>query len=71
MQNWQYIKSVNKVLLVVKKENDKNKKYDDKDEDTAFEVEIDKGTEPKVVFSSGFKNKLKLLYDRDWKWLKK
>lgn len=71
LQNWQFIKSVNKVLLTVKKDSDKNKKFDEKDEVTTFEVEIDKGTEPKEVFPAGFKNKLKILYDRDWKRLKK
>jgi hypothetical protein len=71
LQNWQFIKSVNKVLLTVRKDSDKNNKFDDKDEVTTFEVDIDKGTEPKEVFSTDFKNKLKILYDRDWKRLKK
>ena len=70
LQNWQFIKSANKVLLTVKKDSDKNNKFDEKDEVTTFEVEIDKGTEPKEVFSTDFKNKLKILYDRDWKRLK-
>ena len=71
LQNWQFIKSVNKVLLTVRKDSDKNNKFDDKDEVTTFEVEIDKRIEPKEVFSTDFKNKLKILYDRDWKRLKK
>ena len=71
LQNWQYIKSLNKVLMTVRKDSDKNKKFDEKDEVITFEVEIDKGTEPKEVFSTDFKNKLKILYDRDWKRLKK
>ena len=71
LQNWQFIKSVNKVLMTVKKDSDKNNKFDEKDEVTTFEVEIDKGTEPKEIFSSDFKNKLKILYDREWKRLKK
>ena len=71
LQNWQYIKSVNKVFVTVKKDSDKNNKFDEIDEVATFEVEIDKGTEPKEVFSTDFKNKLKILYDRDWKRLKK
>ena len=67
LQNWQFIKSVNKILLTVKKDSDKNNKFDDNDEVATFEVEIDKGTEPKEVFSTDLKNKLKILYDRDWK----
>ena len=71
LQNWQFIKSVNKILLTVRKDSDKNNKFDDKDEVTTFEVDIDKGTQPKEVFSTDFKNKLKILYDRDWRRMKK
>ncbi len=71
LQNWQFIKSVNKILMTVKKDSDKNNKFDENDEVTTFEVEIDKGSEPKEIFSTDFKNKLKILYDRDWKRLKK
>ncbi len=67
LQNWQYIKSVNKLLMTVKKDSDKNTVFDDKDELTTFEIDIDKGSEPKEVFSTDFKNKLKILYNRDWK----
>ncbi len=71
LQNWEFIKSVNKVLLTLKKDSDKNKKFDEKDEVTTFEVEVDKGTQAKEIFSTDFKNKLKILYDRDWKRVKK
>ena len=62
---------MNKILLTVRKDSDKNNKFDGKDEVTTFEVDIDKGTQPKEVFSTDFKDKLKILYDRDWKRLKK
>jgi len=71
LQNWQFIKSVNKILLTVKKDSDNNNKYDNYDEVTTFEVDIDKGTGAKEIFSTDFKNGLKLLYERDWKRLKK
>ena len=71
LQNWEYIKSVDKVIMSVKKDSDKNNKFDDKDEITTFEIDVDKGTEAKEIFSQEFKNKLKILYDRDWKRLKK
>ncbi len=71
LQNWEFIKSVNKVIMSVKKDSDKNNKFDDKDEVTTFEIDIDKGTEAKEIFSQEFKNKLKILYDRDWKRIKK
>ena len=71
LRNWQFIKSANKVLLTVKKDSDKNNKFDENDEVTTFEIEIDKGSEPIEIFSKDFKDKLRILYDRDWKRLKK
>ncbi|MBS1578003.1 MAG: hypothetical protein JST29_00010 [Bacteroidetes bacterium] len=71
LQNWEFIKSVNKVIMTVKKDSDKNNKFDDNDEVTTFEIDIDKGTEAKEIFLLEFKNKLKILYDRDWKLIKK
>jgi hypothetical protein len=68
--NWQFLQSVNKVILTVKMDSDMNGKYDNYDEVTTFEVEIDKGTAPREVFSTDFKNQLKILYDRDWKRIK-
>lgn len=72
LQNWQFIKSVNKVLLTVKKDRDKNNKFDYKEEITMFEVDIGNGTDTtKEVFSTEFKNTLKILYDIHWKRLNK
>ena len=71
LQNWQYIKSINKVFITAKKDSDKNMKFDENDEVATFEVGMDSNSEPKEVFSADFKNKLKILYDRDWKRLKK
>jgi hypothetical protein len=67
LQNWQFIKSANKVLMTVRKDSDRNKKFEHKDEVSTFEINLDVGTEPKEVFSTDFKNKLKILYGRDWK----
>lgn len=71
LQNWQFIKASGKIILTVKKDSDKNTQFDDKDEVTAFEVDMEKGTPPREVFAADFKNKLKVLYDRDWKRVKK
>lgn len=71
LQNWKFIKSANKVFMTVKKDSDKNSKFEEKDEVTTFEFDIDKEVAPKEVFSTEFKNQLKVLYDRDWKRLKK
>lgn len=71
LNNWKYIKSSNKVIMTVGKDSDKNIKFDNSDEITTFEIELDKGTEAKEVFGDDFKNKMKILFDRDWKRLKK
>ena len=71
LHNWQFIKSANKVFMTVKKDSDKNSKFDEKDEVATFEVDMNKETAPKEVFSMEFKTQLKVLYDRDWKRLKK
>ena len=71
LNNWKYIKSSNKVIMTVGKDSNKNIEFDNSDEITTFEIELDKGTEAKEVFGDDFKNKLKILFDRDWKRLKK
>lgn len=70
LQNWEFIKPSNKVIFTAKKDSDGNKKYDNKDELFTFEVAIDKRTEPGEVFSADFKNKLKIMYHKDWKQVK-
>lgn len=67
VQSWQLLNSANKVILIVKKDSDQNGEFDDTDEVTTFEVEMGNEFVPKEVFSTEFKNKLKVLYDRDWK----
>jgi hypothetical protein len=71
LNNWKYIKSSNKVIMTVGKDSDKNIKFDNSDEITTFEIELDKGTEAKEIFGDEYKNKLKILFDRDWKRQKK
>jgi len=69
--NWEFIQSSNKVLMAVKKDSDKNNKFDDADEITTFEIDVEKDSLPRQVFPGDLKDKLKTLYDRDWKRLKK
>ena len=69
--HWEYVSSSNKIIMRLKKDSDKNKIFDDKDEVTSFIFDIEKGTEATEVFPTDFKNKLKVLYDRDWKRVKK
>jgi hypothetical protein len=71
LNSWQFIKSTNKIIMVATKDSDKNKKFGDKDEVSSFQIDIDKETLPTEIFSIDFKNKLKVMYDRDWKRINK
>ncbi len=70
LKSWQYIKSTNRIFMAVVKDSDKNRKFGDKDEVTTFQIDIDKETQPTEIFPTEFKNKLKVLFDRDWKRIK-
>ena len=49
LENWEYIKSANKVLMTLRKMSHKNQPII-KSEVLTFEVDIDKGTAPRGVF---------------------
>ena len=70
LRSWLVIKSTNKILMAVTKDSDNNKKFEDKDEVTTFQIDIDKDSKPTEIFSSEFKNNLKILFDKDWKRIK-
>ncbi len=71
VQNWKLIKSSGKVIMAIKRDTDKNAKFDDKDEITSFVFDLTNPSETQELFYSEFKNKLKVLYDKDWKRKKK
>ena len=70
LKGWELIKSSNKVLMTLTKDTNADKEFDENDEVASFEINIDKDSAATEIFSQQFKNKLKLLYDRDWKLLK-
>ncbi len=65
--NWAFIKSSGKVIMIVKKDTNKDQKFNEEDESATFEINPDTETEPREVFSIELKNKLKLLHNRQWK----
>ena len=71
LKSWQFIKSSNKVIMTLTKDIDNNAEFGDKDEVVSFEINIDQDTTAREIFPTQFKNKLKMLYDRDWKRIKK
>ena len=70
LKGWELIKSSNKILMTLTKDNNADKEFGENDEVASFEINIDKNSTATEIFSQQFKNKLKLLYDRDWKLLK-
>jgi hypothetical protein len=71
LKNWQYISSSGKIIMNLVKDSDKNNLFDDKDEIVLFELDITKDSVAKEIFPVEFKNKLKVLFDKDWKVVKK
>jgi hypothetical protein len=67
LRSWNFIKSANKVLITATKDSDNNKKFDEKDELLVFQVDMEKETSATEIFPQEFTNKLKLMYDKDWK----
>lgn len=70
VHSWKYIQANNKIILTAYKDSNKNNAFDEKDEIATFEVILDQNEKPKEVFSSNLKDKLKILYDKDWKRIK-
>lgn len=67
LRSWQLIKSTNQIIMAVSKDSDKNRKFGDTDDVATFQIDIDKETQPREIFSTEFKNKLKILHEKDWK----
>jgi hypothetical protein len=70
-KKWEYIDSSNKIILTLQKDSNKDNEFDEKDETVMYDVDAFLEKEAKEVFSIVFKNKLKVLFDRDWKSVKK
>ncbi|WP_333597306.1 hypothetical protein [Chryseobacterium flavum] len=70
VDSWKYIQSSNKVIMTVTKDSNKNQLFDEKDEVLTFEIIPNQSETPKEIFQPEIKNKLKKLYDRDWKRIK-
>ncbi len=70
LNTWKYIQSSDKVIMTATKDSNDNKSFDNKDEILTFEIVLDRSETPKEVFKDELKDKLKKLYDRDWKRIK-
>lgn len=65
--SWLYVSSVNKIIMSVTIDTDKNKDFGGTDEVIAFEADPAIGAAAAPIFSNPFKDSLKILFDRDWK----
>ena len=70
LHSWKYITANNKIIITAYKDSNKNNAFDEKDEISTFEVVLDQNEKPKEVFPTNLKEKLKTLYDKDWKRIK-
>jgi hypothetical protein len=71
LNNWRYVHSLRRIFMTVRKDSDQNGKFDEKDEVATFSIDIEREKDAVEVFPQEFKNKLKVLFDRDWKSVKK
>ncbi|REC44634.1 hypothetical protein [Chryseobacterium pennipullorum] len=70
LNSWKYIQASNKIVMTATKDSNQNKLFDDNDETLTFEATLDQSEAPQEVFQPELKEKLKKLYDRDWKRIK-
>jgi hypothetical protein len=68
--SWQYIRSSDKIVMIVTKDSDNNKEFGEKDEVAAFQITPAKDSVATEIFSPEFKNTLKVMFGKDWKRLK-
>ena len=66
VESWKTIKGTNKILIMVTKDTNGDKKFDAKDETIPFVYDLAKNTISTEIFNDGFKMKLKKQLDEKW-----
>lgn len=64
--SWETIEATNKILMMVKKDSNGNKRFDDKDESFPLVYDLTKNTTSVEIFPSDFKLELKKKFDEQW-----
>lgn len=64
--SWKYLKPSGKILMTVQTDSNKNGKFEEDDETSLYTISLQTGTSPEEAFSEAFKNKLKVLYAKQW-----
>jgi len=65
--SWELVKNTNTILMILVKDSNNDKKFDDKDEKVAMSIDFTTNAPAKEIFSGEFKDKLKELFDKNWK----
>jgi hypothetical protein len=64
---WERLKSSNTIIMTVQRDHNNDKEFSGEDVTVAFEIDLNSTSGPRKVFTNELENKLKTLYDRDWK----
>lgn len=64
--NWHRVNESDKILITAQDDTDKNGKFDGSDESKVYSFSLQSGTAPQEAFSETFRNKLKVLYTKQW-----
>jgi hypothetical protein len=67
LQSWGLVKTANKVIMIVHRDSDKNGAFTQKDEELIYQIDPSKEKDPHEIFPDALKNKLKMMFNRDWK----
>jgi hypothetical protein len=64
--SWEPVRGTHKILMLVHKDTNNNRKRDEADEKPAFLADLDRPEPARELFTAPEKTHLKELYDRDW-----
>lgn len=65
--SWRLLGKSEVVVMIVIRDSNKDNKFDEEDEKAAYRFNLRTDSNPTEIFLPDFKDKLKTLYDRDWK----
>ena len=63
------MKGTAKIVMLVRRDSDGNRKLEDAEEELAFLVNLDRADSPREIFAQE-KTRMKELFDRDWQRIK-
>ena len=70
LNRWELAKNSNKIILSASRDSNQNKEFDNEDEVSVFEIDLNVNELSREIFTDDFKKELKTLYAKDWKRIK-